>query len=395
MRGSSKRWSALVLVALAAVARGCSTFSEADPSPSDDAGAEAEAGVLEGGTDSPSAPSCVPRDIAEDAGSPDASCEGTQKVDLAASDKHCGVCGHSCLSDGCQSGQCRVVEVVPIPFVANNPPAIGTITGGFIYFAHASEIARAPLTGGAPTTLLVAAAVSANSLGPPLVAQGRLWSVADQSKLVSAALDGTDPKTEATESIAFIATDGKNLYWATSGNQVKAVGNPTPLIDDSNIETIYAMAADSGGIYLLVHMKGTIAARARLIVRGPAATDSVQEILDDVVGGTALAIAGDYLYWADFAGDVWRIRKTSNAKEPVTRFPLPGFVKGFVVDDTSVYLSTTPESIGGSVNAQFYSAPSCGGPARLLRSDFIYASMFGQGGYLYWTHSDGIYRIAK
>jgi hypothetical protein len=379
--------SAILIAGYAA--HGCQSFGADDTAsgPTDDA-----------------AVACVPRSLTEDAGAPDASCEGPQATLLSSSDGHCGLCGHSCMGEGCAEGHCRVKEIVTVPMIANNPPALGAITADTLYFVQNGTISSAPIAGGAPVPVFAASAVPgmpATSLSPPFFAKGLGWTVADQMRLVSFPLSGAAlPSVVVGGKSARVTSDGDTVYWAHDDTlQVREVGNDTPVFDDSTVGSIFAMAADRDGLFLMVGTKGAIAARARLVARAKGGS-SVREVLSnaaEVVRPVQMTLHEGYVYWADALGGVWRVSKTSTTKEPVTQLPPPRtFAKGLSVDANNVYVATTDDGNGGTVQATLFVAPKCGGPARVIQSDTIWGGgLFADSAHLYWVHNAAIARMAK
>jgi hypothetical protein len=392
---------AILTVGLAA--HGCGVFGADEPGPDRNA---SEAGTETGpapGNDA--AVACVPRSVTEDVGAPDASCEGPQATLLSSSDGHCGVCGHSCMGDGCADGHCRVKEIVSLPVIANNPPALGAITTDTLYFVQNGIISSVPIAGGAaPVVVFEASKVPgmvAASLSPPFFAKGLGWTVADQMRLVSFPISGPgSPTVVIGGKSARVASDGETVYWAHDDTlQVREVGNDTPVFDDSTVNSIIAMAADRDGLFLMVGTKGAIAARARLLVRAKGGS-SVREVLSnaaEVAPPVQMTLHEGYVYWADALGGVWRVSKTSTTKEPVMQLPPPrNIAKGLVVDGQNVYVVTSDSGNGGTVEAAFFVAPKCGGPARLIQSDTIWgAGLFADSSHLYWAHNAAIARMAK
>lgn len=365
---------------IVAAAHGCRAFTTADA-------ADADGGAV----------ACIPHAITEDAGAPDASCGEAGVVDLSSSAGHCGVCNHSCLNEGCETGQCHVSEIVTLGFVTNNPPGIGALRNGTLYIAQAGTISQAPSAGGTAAPLLQASAVGATSLSPPFIAHERGWTVADQKKLVSFPLDGGgQPQTEASGSMGALATDGDTVYWANADNgQVRAVGNDVPVFSDANVQGVYTMATDRDGLYLMVQPKpaGT---GTKLLLRDPSG-QAVRELLSDLGRPTQMTIEGGHLYWADTGGAVWRMDKSTLQKEPVTQVPpTRPFVKGLAVDAQSVFVLTTDDGNGGTVQASLHVAPKCGGPVWLLRSDTFWGGgLLADADHLYWSHSSAVARMPK
>jgi hypothetical protein len=371
---------ALALVTIVGAAHGCRAFTAADV-------ADGDGGAI----------ACIPHDIAEDAGAPDASCGEAGVVDLSSSAGHCGVCSHSCLNEGCETGQCHVAEIVPFTFVANNPPGVGALRNGTLYVAQAGTIYQAPSVGGAPVAIFQASAVGATSLSPPFIVHERGWTVASQNKLVSFALDGAgQPQTEANGAMGALATDGDTVYWANADNgQVRAVGNDVPIYSDANVQGVFAMAADRDGLYLMVQPKAA-GATATLLLRDPSG-QAVRELLLDLGRPIQMTIEGGHVYWADTSGAVWRMDKATLRKEPVTQVPSSRpFVKGLAVDAQSVFLVTTDDGNGGTVLASVHVASKCGGPVRLLRSDTFWGGgLLADADHLYWSHQMAVARMPK
>ena len=401
-----------ILVAMTAAvlaAHGCASFDAVATPPDADADADTDGGGADGpvpveaSTDG-SAPdaevACIPRDVNEDAGAPDASCGGPGLADLQSSEGNCGVCGHSCLDGGCANGQCNVQDLIPLGFVSNNPPGIGALHDGVLYLAHAGVISRVSVDdAGAPTELLDASALLGANLSPPFLARGLGWTVADQSELVSFPLDGGGPTVETgSGNVGAIATDGNAVYYADANSRVvRMVGSVTALYTgDASIASIDAMAVDGDGLFLMVGL-ASVTARSRLLLRSP--SGDISMLISDVPQATRMLLDGGYLYWADVAGAVWRLAKGTTVPQQVMQVPLMPFpyVKGLVVDAQNVYIVTTEDGNGGSVNALFYVGSKCGGPARLLRSgdSFWGGALLADDHHLFWTHSDGIERMAK
>lgn len=383
--GGGHRYAAVVaaaIVTVAAAAHGCGAFTAADGA---DAGAD-------GG-----AVACIPQPITADAGAPDASCGEAGVVDLSSSAGHCGVCNHSCANEGCETGQCRVTDIVTVGFVANNPPGVGALRNGTLFFAQADTVYQAPSAGGGAVPVLMASAVGATSLSAPFIARERGWTVADQKKLVSFSLDGAgQPQVEAMGSMGALATDGTTVYWANVDNgQVRVVGNDVPIFADANVQGVYAMATDEHGLYLMVLPKAA-GSTAKLLLRDPSG-QAVRELLADLGRPIQLIIEGGHVYWSDTGGAVWRMDQATLQKEPVTQVDAARpFIKGFVVDAQSVFTVSAVDGNGGSVQASLHVAPKCGGPARLLRSDSFWGgALLGDAAYLYWSHQMGVARMPK
>lgn len=257
------------------------------------------------------------------------------------------------------------------------------------------------MTGGEPQSLLVGKSFNATSLSAPFLVKGFGWTIADGQKLVSFPLSGSAPPTLVIDRKASrVASDGDAVYWAHDDtHEVREVGNDTPVFVDSSVATIYAMAADPDGLFLMVGAKGAIASRARLLARAKGG-NSVREVLSDaaeVIAPVQMTLEGAYVYWAEASGGVWRVGKTSTTKEPVTQIPPPrSFAKGLVVDAQDVYVATSDDGLGGTVPAAFFVAPKCGGPARSILADSIWASgLFADATHLYWSHASTIARMAK
>jgi hypothetical protein len=380
------RSAALIGVAAAvgtmvAVAHGCAAFRAAD----------------DGGDGGAPVVACIPQSITGDAGAPDASCGEAGVVDLSSSTGHCGTCNHSCANEGCETGQCRVSDIVTVGFITNNPPAVGALRNGTLYFAQADTVYQAPGAGGAAAPVLKASAVSASSLSAPFIARDRGWTLADQKALVSFALDGSgQSQVEATGSIGAIATDGTAVYWANADNgQVRVVGNDVPIFADANVQSVYAMATDEHGLYLMVMPKAA-GASAKLLLRDPSG-QAVRELLADLVRPIQLLIEGGHLYWSDTGGGIWRMDQAALQKAPVTQVdPARPFIKGFVVDAQSVFMVSSEDGNGGSVQSSFHAASKCGGPARLLRSDSFWGgALVADTDHLYWSHPTGVARMPK
>ena len=383
----------IAIACLVGAPHGCSAFTS-DAVPSGDAGGDSGHAAGDGG----GVVACIPHAITEDAGAPDASCGGGPGVvDLSSSSGHCGVCDHSCLDEGCETGQCRVAEIVPLGSVTNNPPGIGALRNGTLYLAQADTIYRAPSAGGAAAVLLQASTLAATSLGPPFIAHQRGWTVADQTKLVSfSLLDGGQPQLEATGNIGALATDGDAVYWAGAvDGQVRAAGNDLPIFADANVQRVLALAADHDGLYLMVQPKAA-GTGAKLIFRD-ASGQAVRELLSDLSPPTQLVIEDGHLYWADTGGAVWRMDKSTLEKQPVTQVPpTRPFVKGLVVDAQSVFVLSTDDGNGGTVQASLHVASKCGGSPRLLRSDSFWGgALLADTHHLYWTHPMAVARMPK
>ncbi|MEA2752376.1 MAG: hypothetical protein QOI41_6519 [Myxococcales bacterium] len=378
--------ASVALATFVAAAHGCGAFSASDVPAASDGGATGDA-----------ANACIPHDINEDAGAPDASCGGPGRVDLSSSPGHCGVCNHSCQTEACETGQCHVSDVVPFTFVPNNPPGAGALRAGILYMAQAGIIYQAPATGGSPAMLLAGATIASTSLSPPFLAHDRLWTVGDQTKLFSFALEGSGlPQHEADGRVGAVATDGDVVYWANADNgEVRAVGNAVALLSDANIQGVYTMAADRDGLFLIVQPKAA-GTKGKLLQRD-ANGQAVRELLSDLTPSTQMTIEGGHVYWADTGGAVWRMEKATLQKEPVTQVPANrAFVKGLVVDAENVFVVTTDDGNGGTVTASLHVASKCGGPARLLRSDTFWGgALLADAQHLYWSHSTAIARMAK
>jgi len=390
--------AALVLVLTGGWAvQACGSFGEGDDAPPG-----TEAGSGDGG-DAAVANACTPLSLSPpDAGAPDAYCEGPQPVELPSDDGHCGVCNHSCLGEGCVGGSCRITELAVDAFIANTPMQVGRVADGTLYTAHGPTIFRTATSGpgaGALTPFVMGAALSIKSFNAPFFAKGRGWASSDLG-IVSFALDGSIPTLELGEKVDRIASDGSNIFWATADTgRVSKLGTPTPVLDDPSIKSIDAMASDDDGLFVMVTRKVT--GRTDLLALKP--DGGTARVLSDLATTYVMALDGPHIYWADVDGEVSRVEKTSTTKEAVMHVPkgvppaTPRFVpKGLAVDATSVYVATTDDKDGGTVQAAFYTTQKCGGPARLMTSDVIFSyGLAVDGDHLYWARASSAARIAK
>lgn len=166
--------------------------------------------------------------------------------------------------------------------------------------------------------------------------------------------------TERIDHPSAITTDDKFIYYVTGG-------------------TIASLNEGTSGVWKMPLAGGT----PTLLFKG------FQKDKDTVVLPDTFVLAVDekYVYWS--SGAIWRTPKDGGESEPIT-FGMP---TEWALDDSKIYW----HNFGGenSPPTPIYSVEKKGGEAKAITEPVITTGIVVDKDFLYWTQSDGIYKIPK
>jgi hypothetical protein len=395
----------MAALGIGAIAVACGSFS-GDEASAEDGGTEAttpDGHVVDSEVDEANAPSCIPQPLDPTDAGEDASCEpNSAPIDLGTSTTHCGRCRHECTGSVCQNGRC-------VPVVASSegsPATLGSVASGRIYFSTAGSPRHVRSFGTDSMTAQTHAdlADDAGGLGAPLVDGVDAFAVASDLGIIDVDTSSMSPNVKtffarSGNALTAIAVDSSTVYALDYTGTIVGLprdgGGAVPILP-GNTGTVIGMVSDHTKLYWSLKPTGAGPDSTKLQIRdGNGTVVNRAESLPDVA---AITLDRDYVYLAGPDGVVRRIEKTGTSA-PAIIARLPGqrlYPKGFAVDDDNVYVACTDDALGGTVQLSIFEAPKCGGPVRLVATDFMYTpGLAVVGRFLYWSRDSSIARVAK
>jgi hypothetical protein len=289
-----------------------------------------------------------------------------------------------------------------------------------------------------PTSRLLPWAVGAlalASLACPEKQSTQLRRAAGERKTADAGTDDDGPvPAEATVLTSGqnvprdLHVDERNLYWLNEGRRVKgapgvfmmpkAGGPPTALYTGRGV---YALTVDEGHVYFIVpealalYRVAKTGGEAEAIAKGqdglsalavddthvywagvdaiwraPKGGGKAQPLAGNISVPMGLAIDGSTAWWYSVtAGKIARVSKKGGAAKPFSGDDLT--FHAFFADEASLYWS-----VGSEKKAQIKRLPKSGGRPSVIAQDLdIPSDFFQNGGDVFWTTGDAIYRVPK
>jgi hypothetical protein len=336
----------------------------------------------------------VPVDVIDDDGEPSMCDPGTGdcngdpsdgcETDTTSNPLHCGACGHDCLEGTCVGSLCQPVKLADplgnpgtgvgngflalddtcvyfaykgttvggVAFVAKDgtgatciacdqghPRAITTDTAS-VYWADQglNEVRKAPLGGGAVTTL-----ISTGTVGTPVAVDPShvYWWDSGSNSIMQADLDGSNSAVVASgqSNVMWIAAEGGFVFWTTQ-TQVMARdlsgGAATPLATGQDHPG--SVEVDATHVYFKQGSTWGSETVRRVLRTG----GTVEEIATG--GAFAIALDATHVYASDnFGGRIWRVAKDGGTVEVLATgltFPFD-----IAVDNEAVYWASETTAV--------------------------------------------------
>jgi hypothetical protein len=326
-------------------------------------------------------------------------CGDAAGIDLLGDSLNCGVCGHSCLRQPCQSGQCVVQALLNLP---GNLVAAADSTSLYVY--SNDVVNQVPFDGG-PASQLVSTADA--GFDNPLVIGVRVDDVSAYVRVYTGGLlavpiaGGNVEWTVSPGGFAGgpggVAVAQDAVYVATLNN-VYRIGkdgdaSAPPLATTQGYAFDIAATPDGGKVFWLDEP-------ARIVAdAGPGALSVydgfVRAVAQNLPSPIGLAVDEAYVYWADATmGAVYRLPLDATPTTPVetvAQVPAFPYVGGFGLDETHVYWFAK----SAIFDSHLFKRAKCGGPVTELTAGVVQPlGVVVTNDSIYWG-GNAIYRIAK
>lgn len=268
-------------------------------------------------------------------------------TDLQTDDKNCGGCGLAC-STGCRAGECFVTLGPGTGPVAINSTDVywNQYWGG----SPPASIMVAPLDGGAPTTLIAAAAAGDIAVDDSNV----YWTVFGGGRVMQAPLDGGAPVTIAVTQVnganAAIAVDATSVYWAAGPLMKAPIGGGSAT----------TLSATCGSCGLAVSGSAAYCVSNETVLSVPVDGGTPTSLA--TTGGNAciIGVSGGSVYWENpLDGTEMSVPMGGGTPQTLVTGPQLG-VNALALDDANLYYALNVD--GGVV----VKAPLDGGSSATL-----------------------------
>jgi hypothetical protein len=261
---------------------------------------------------------------------------GSVCTDLTVDANNCGQCGHACTSGACNNGACKLVTTqISSSTGPGNAMAVDATT---VYWGTPTAVLKAPLAGGAATTLAIGN-VSDLALSGANIYYIDGGTYAIKSVPIGGGAVVTLAPSQAAP--AHLATDGTSVFWTNGG--------------DGTVKSVPV----GGGTVTTIANNQTISG----------------------YGPLGIALSGANVYWG-VNGALRTAAKTGGAVTVVTQ---DGMDKGWLAVDTQ-------NAYYGTLSSTLDQAPLAGG-SRLVLANNLNDSPQGQLGldasYVYMSPYDG------
>ncbi len=313
------------------------------------------------------------------------------ETNLLTSSLHCGACGHSCLGGACVAGVCAPTDIATnltnvwdlvvddtsvyigtFDAILKAPLAGGAVTtlssptayamagllvsnGNLLWTSHFGDQIRSVPIGGGATTVLHGAEAGPWGLG--LSGDTLVWTTVTPPRIRASVAGGAATDLAVLSDDVYPLTIEDNMVFAIvingSQDEVVAVplaGGPVTILAIDQIQNPQsgAIDADATHVYWIGESSG-----AGYVARVPRAGGAVEVLLQNQGNfndPVDMSLDGNFIYWSEGDGaNNGRVRRMAKSGGPVLNIAVNTRAKGIVVNATHVYWTVSAAAGMGKV----------------------------------------------